>query len=106
MKIRDAKIKLEQGMIDATDDNLGVVSLLYVSAEYRINPRWVWHADLDGLAGGPGRVIDFSTRLTYEPTERRRVGIGYRALEGGVDTDDVYNFAWFNTAFASVGYRL
>jgi hypothetical protein len=26
-------------------------------------------------------------------------------LEGGVDSDDVYNFSWFNYGFLTVGYQ-
>jgi len=31
--------------------------------------------------------------------------VGYRTLEGGVDTDDTYNIAWLNYLFLSVSYR-
>lgn len=105
LKIRDAKIQLSQGGTSSKDDDLGVVPLLYLAAEYQISPHWVLEADFDGLAGGPGRAIDFSARVAYRPDERWRVGLGYRTLEGGVDSDDVYNFAWFNTAMASISYR-
>ncbi len=105
LKIRDAEIKLRQGDVSSRDDDLGVVPLLYLAAEYRLNPRWVLQADFDGLAGGPGRAIDLSARVAYTPNKRWRFGLGYRGLEGGVDIDDVYNFAWFNTVFASASYR-
>ena len=36
--------------------------------------------------------------------DRWRVSAGYRGLEGGADTDDVYNFAWFNTGLISARY--
>lgn len=105
IKVRDAEIKLQQGAISSSDDNLGVVPLLYLAGQYRINPRWVVQADFDGLAGGPGRAIDLSARVAYTPNDRWLIGVGYRGLEGGADTDDVYNFAWFNSIFASVGYK-
>jgi hypothetical protein len=105
LKVRDAEIKLRQGSVSSKDDDIGVVPLLYFAAEYRINPQWVLQADFDGLAGGPGRAIDLSARVAYTPDEHWRLGVGYRGLEGGVDSDDVYNFAWFNTLFASVSYR-
>jgi hypothetical protein len=105
LKIRDAEIKLSQQGVSSNDDDLGVVPLLYLAAEYQINPQWLLQADFDGLAGGPGRAFDISARIAYRPDDKWTVGLGYRGLEGGVDSDDVYNFAWFNTAFTSVAYR-
>ncbi|MCB1842561.1 MAG: hypothetical protein KDI09_06325 [Halioglobus sp.] len=105
LKVRDAQIKLQQGATTGRDANVGVVPLLYLAAEYRLSPQWLLRADFDGLAGGPGRAFDVSLKATYELDDHWRVGIGYRGLEGGVDNDDVYNFAWFNTALASVTYR-
>jgi len=105
LKIRDAKIELRQGDVRASDDNLGVVPLLHVAGEYRFNDRWSFQFDFDGLAGGPGRAIDLGLKLGYRIDDRWRLSAGYRALEGGVDTDDVYNFAWFNTALVALDYR-
>ena len=61
--------------------------------------------DFDGLAGGPGRALDLSLKLGYQVNDDWRISLGYRGLEGGVDTDDVYNFAWFNTALLAFDYR-
>jgi hypothetical protein len=105
LKVRDAEIRLRQGDTSSTDDNLGVVPLLYFAAYYQFDRRWYFQADVDGLAGGPGRAFDISARLVWAPGDRWRLGLGYRTLEGGVDNDDVYNFAWFNTAFLSISYR-
>jgi hypothetical protein len=103
-KVRDAEIELRQGDTDASDDDLGVLPLLYLAGEYRFNERWRFQFDFDGLAGGPGRAIDLSLKLGYEVNDRWRVSAGYRGLEGGADTDDVYNFAWFNTGLISAQY--
>jgi len=97
LKIRDAEIRLQQGDITSSDDNIGVVPLLYLAGEYRFNNSWTLAADLDGLAGGPGRAIDLGVALEYALTRQWRLGAEYRTLEGGADTDDVYNFAWFNS---------
>jgi len=105
LKIRDAEIRLRQGQVTATDDDLGVVPLFYLASRYRLTRRWSINAELDALAGGPGRAIDLGLRLDYDLTERWRIGLGYRGLEGGADTDDVYNFAWFNSAVVTAGYR-
>jgi hypothetical protein len=103
--IRDANVELRQGSLQANDDNVGFVPALHLSGDYRFANRWRFRLDFDGLAGGPGRLIDLGLLLDYELNDSWRVGGGYRALEGGVDTDDVYNFAWLHYAVLSVHYR-
>ena len=104
-KVRDAEIELRQNGVRASDDNIGVVPLLYLAGEYRFAERWLFQFDFDGLAGGPGRAIDLALKLGYEVNDRWQISAGYRGLEGGADTDDVDNFAWFNTALVSARYR-
>jgi len=105
LKIRDAEIKLRQGQISANDDNVGVVPLLYLAARYRLGNKWYLNAEMDALAGGPGRAIDLGLRVEYTLNPRWAIGAGYRGLEGGVDSDDVYNFAWFNSFVVSTSYK-
>lgn len=104
-KIRDAEIELRQGDTSSFDDDLGFVPLAHFAAEYRVSDRWRLIADLDALAGGPGRAIDLALKVGYDVGENWMVTAGYRTLEGGADTDDVYNFAWFNYAVVSAVYR-
>ncbi len=104
-KVRDAEIKLQQGSVKAQDGDLGFVPLLHLAGEYRFDDRWSFRFDLDGLAGGPGRAIDLALKVGYRLDERWRLSAGYRGLEGGADVDDVYNFAWFNTALIALDYR-
>jgi len=103
--IRDANIELRQGTLQANDDDLGFVPALHVSGEYRFDDRWLFVLDVDGLAGGPGRLFDIALKLEYDLTERWRIGGGYRTLEGGADTDDVYTFAWLHYGLLDVSYR-
>ena len=105
LKVRDAKIGLRQGDTTSKDTDLGLVPLLYFAADYRLAQRWHVLFDFDGLAGGPGRAIDLSLKLRYDINDRWAVTAGYRMLEGGVDIDEVYNFAWFNSAVVSGVYR-
>jgi hypothetical protein len=60
---------------------------------------------MDALAGGPGRAVDASLKLYADIGERWSVSAGYRTVEGGADVDEVYNFAWFHYAVASLSYR-
>lgn len=101
LKVRDAEIRLEQGSVSSSDDDLGVIPLLYLAGEYRLGSRWMLAADLDGLAGGPGRAIDLGASMNYQISEPWRVGLEFRLLEGGADIDELYNFAWFNSALVT-----
>jgi hypothetical protein len=103
--IRDANIELRQGALQANDDDVGFVPALHVSGEYRFNDHWLFALDFDGLAGGPGRLFDVAMKLEYDLTDRWRIGGGYRTLEGGADTDDVYTFAWLHYGVLNVSYR-
>ena len=103
--LRDAEIELEQNGFKTSDSNFGIVPLLSLAADWSLTDRWVAILDFDGLAGGPGRAFDVAIKLQYDLTDRWRSGAGYRILEGGADNDEVYNFAWFNYVFFSVGYR-
>ena len=103
--IRDANIELRQGTLRANDDDVGFVPALHLSGEYRIGDRWLFALDFDGLAGGPGRLFDVALKLEYDLTERWRIGAGYRTLEGGADTDDVYTFAWLHYGVLDLSYR-
>jgi len=100
-KIRDAKIELRQGDVTSKDTDLGIVPLVHFAADWRFAEKWHFIADLDGLAGGPGRAIDLALKIGYDINDRWSVTAGYRTVEGGADVDEVYNFAWFNYAVVS-----
>lgn len=101
-KIRDAKIELRQGETTSRDDDLGFVPLLHFGAAYSVADRWQLLVDADALGGGPGRAIDLAVKLRYDLGPRWAATLGYRTLEGGADTEEVYSFAWFNWIAASV----
>lgn len=102
LKVRDAEIRLQQGANVQFDDDLGLVPLLYLAGQYQLSDRVAVGADLDALAGGPGRAIDLGVTLELSVTPRWRIGAELRVLDGGADTDTVYNFARFNTAALTI----
>jgi hypothetical protein len=104
-KIRDAKIELKQGDTSSRDTDLGFAPLLHLAGEVRFAERWRFILDMDALAGGPGRAIDVALKLGYDVGDHWSVTGGYRLLEGGADTDDVYNFALFNYGVVGFVYR-
>lgn len=97
-KIRDAKIELSQGATSSQDSDVGFVPLLYLRGEWQFLRNWRFELDADALAGGPGRAEDISIKIAYDIDDRWSISGGYRTVEGGVDVDEVYNFAWFNYA--------
>jgi hypothetical protein len=103
--VRDAQVRLRQGEQSASDSNVGLVPLLHFAGSYRIAPRWSLGFELDGLAAPQGRAFDLGVRVEYALTPSWDAYAGYRTLEGGVDNDDVYNFAWFNYAVVGVARR-
>lgn len=105
LKVRDAEIKLTQGDTSSRDDDIGLVPLLYLAGDYRFNNRLSASFDMDALAGGPGRAIDVGIGMNYKLAEAWQIGVEYRALEGGADTDSVYNFAWFNSLLLTVQFN-
>lgn len=104
-KIRDATIALDQGGTSSREDDIGFVPLLHLGAEWRLGSSLDLSADVDALAGGPGRAIDGALKLGYDLGEGWSLRAGYRTVEGGADVDSVYNFAWINYAVASVVWR-
>jgi len=92
-KIRDAEITLRQGDVTATKSNIGFVPLLHLYGERRLGHDSRLTFEGDGLAGGPGRAFDLSTRYVRDIDERASVFAGLRILDGGADSSSGYNFA-------------
>ncbi len=105
LKVRDAEIRLTQGGVTSSDDDVGLVPLLYLAGEYRFDSAWSVAGDIDALGGGPGRAIDLGLSVNYAVNPKWNLGFEYRALEGGADLDQLFNFAWFNSIFVTARYR-
>ena len=103
-KVRDARIALAQEDTSSRKDDLGFVPLLHLSGEWRVTPEWQFSAELDALAGGPGRAADLSVKLGRNLSERWSVHGGYRMVEGGADVSEVYAFAWLHYAVLALSW--
>ena len=103
-KVRDAKIELIQAGTSSDKPDIGFVPLLHLGLDWRMSRRWRFIADLDALAGGPGRAEDLSAKFRYMITPGWSIAAGYRTLEGGADVDEVYNFAWLHYAVLSLSH--
>lgn len=103
--VRDAEIELQQGSTRASDSDVGFVPLLHLAAEYFPSERWSLVSELDGLASGQGRAVDFTLKARYDLADWCSASVGYRTIEGGADNEDVYSFAWVNSVVASLVFR-
>lgn len=91
-KIRDAAIAVCSETCTVRS-NTGFVPLASFMVHWRFADPFGLLLDGDALAGGPGRAEDVTLAVTWDATESLTARLGYRIVEGGADTDAVYNFA-------------
>lgn len=103
--VRDAKIALRQGNLQASDDDLGLVPLLHLYGAYRLSERRSLIVDAQGAAAPQGRTVDLSLKLQHDLPSGWHLFGGYRTLEGGADNDSLYTFAWLHFATIGAGFR-
>ena len=95
-KIRDAEIGLKSEKLESSKKNVGFVPLINFRCFLRINNQLGLLLSGDALAAPQGRAEDVLVGLTYGKSDKFRIKIGYRLLEGGADNDEVYTFALIN----------
>jgi hypothetical protein len=102
-KIRDASIRLtgESNNQNTNFDNVGFVPLINFYVAYRPTQRLGLLLEGDALGAKQGRAEDIFAGVTYQLSNKIGLKGGYRVLEGGADTESIYNFTWIN--YASVG---
>lgn len=103
-KIRDANVRFEGEARQTDYDNFGFVPLLNFYAAYTPGNRWTVLLEGDALGAKAGRAEDIFLGATYKINPRLALKAGYRVVEGGADTDEIYTFTWIN--YASVGALL
>lgn len=103
--VRDAKIELRQRGLTAYDDNSGVVPLINFRFEWKLAPRWSFLAEGDALYSNRGRIEDVLAAIQWQATDNLSLRLGYRLLEGGVDSDKTYNFATFHHIAGGLTWR-
>jgi len=98
--VRDARVELRQDDFRARDTDVGLVPLVHLSGWVDLGAGFQLDLQLEGLAASQGRAFDGAAILNYQVTDRWDLGVGYRAIEGGVDNRDVYSFALIHHALA------
>jgi len=95
-KIRDAEITIESADEVASKKNTGFVPLLNFMVRWRFEPRFWCIVEGDALGAPQGRAEDVLLAVQYWASEDLGFKLGYRVLEGGVNVEETYNFAWLN----------
>jgi hypothetical protein len=103
-KIRDAKIALSSATLTSEKDNVGFVPIINFRLLWNANDKVGLLLEGDALAAPQGRAEDISIAGLYRFTDKLRMRVGYRILEGGADNDEVYNFALFHYVLAGLSY--
>ena len=92
-KIRDAAIRIESDQRSSEKTNTGFVPLIHFALDWSLASRFGLLVQGDALAAPQGRAEDVLVAPYADLSDRIRVRLGYRILEGGADNDEVYNFA-------------
>jgi hypothetical protein len=100
--VRDAGITLQGGGVFAERLNVGLVPLLSFSFRWRFAPGWSLLLDGDALASGFGRAEDVQLAVRYQFRPDLAVRLGYRVVEGGSDSANLYNFSLTNLVGAGL----
>ncbi len=104
-KVRDARIELAQGGFSKAKSNTGFVPLLYGGVRWQMTPRLAFDLEADGAAASQGRAVDVAARVEANVSPGVDLFLGARTLEGGVDGDEVYSFAWLAYGVGGVSIR-
>ena len=101
-KIRDAKIALASAGFESEKANVGFVPIINFRMLWKPYEKFGVLLEGDALAAPQGRAEDVLIAATYRVSDRLGLKAGYRILEGGADSDEVYSFALFNYASAGL----
>lgn len=103
LKIRDARIFVEQNGRREQFTDFGFVPLLYVHAGYEWSDHWMSQLTIDGAGSGQGYAVDALIEAAYRYSPHCLLSIGYRFLDGGADNDTVKTFSTVH--YLNLGWR-
>jgi len=104
-KIRDAEIRLETSSLKSTKSNVGFVPLIHLYTSFEPQRNLFLLLEADALVAPQGRAEDVLVAIGYKLWNDLLIRLGYRVLEGGSDSDAVYNFSYFHYTTVGVQYR-
>lgn len=97
-KIRDAEVKVSQGALSESFDNIGFVPLLAFGFDWKIWNNLHLFSHTDALGAPQGSAYDSQLELKYS-MKKYSVSLGKRIFGGGADNEKVYTFAQFDTLY-------
>ncbi|MFP4503736.1 MAG: hypothetical protein ACLFOZ_03415 [Cyclobacteriaceae bacterium] len=97
-KIRDARIRVSNEVSEAEKENVGFVPLINFQLEWFAMERMSVLLQGDALVSFNGRAEDVMLAAQFYLSRLSSLRIGYRILEGGADSDEVYNFSLIHYA--------
>lgn len=103
-KMRDAKIKVSQGIKTQSFKNVGFVPLASFGLEYFFDQHFSIFSHTDGLASSQGSAYDsqFEMRLN---SNQISFSVGKRILGGGADNESIYTFSQFDSTYVGLLYK-
>ena len=105
LKVRDTKIKVSQNGLSDSYSNIGIVPLLGLGLEYFVNNNISLFSHIDAAGFGQGYAYDFNAEMRYHLNNKNSLGLGYRTFGGGVDNDELMNFARFETLYVNYSFK-
>ncbi len=96
MKGKDASGGLPAVEVESSKKNVGFVPLINFLFVWKFTHCMDLRIEGDALAAPQGRAEDVFAGWTGFITDKLKLKLGYRLLEGGADNDEVYNFALFH----------
>lgn len=97
-KIRDAAVEIQNNGKSVVKSNTGFVPLLNFMAKWVAKERLNFMLTGDVMAMPQGRVEDVLLAAYFYPHKNITLKMGYRVLEGGVDSDEIFNFTLLHYA--------
>jgi len=109
--IRDAKISMngKDGFgtaVESSKSNKGFLPLINFLFTWKFTPCMEFRIEGDAIATSHGRAEDILFAWTGCISDKAMFKLGYRFLEGGVEKDEVYNYAFFHHIVFGVIFRI
>jgi len=97
-KIRDADIKVSQGSLSDSYNNIGLVPLANFGFNWNLWSGVSLFSHTDALGSSQGSAYDSQVEIKLS-SQDYGISMGKRILGGGADNEKVYTFAQFDTYY-------